>query len=63
MQELSEMKSVENKANESYPCLFPVSTDDIEVGKLTRRRKLENQKHDKGRRFSKPNKNIEKNKV
>ena len=63
MQDLSEMKNVQNKANESYSCLFSVSTDDIEGEKFTRKRKLENQKRNKRRRFSMRNKNIEKNKV
>ena len=58
MQELSELKNVENKANEPYPCLFSVSTDDIEGGKFIRKRKLENQKRNKRRRFSERNKNI-----
>ena len=62
MQELSEMKKVQNKTNEPYPCLFSVSTDDIEGGKFIRKRKLENQKRNKRRRFSKRNKNIEKTK-
>ena len=61
MQELSDMKNVQNlKANEPYPCLFSVSTDDIEGGKFIRKRKLENQKRNKRRRFSERNKNIEK---
>ena len=63
MQELSEMKNVQKKVNESYPCLFSVSTDDIEGGggTFTRKSKLENQKRNKRRirRFSKRNKNIE----
>ena len=63
MQELSEMKNVQNKANESYPCLFSVSTDHNEGGKFIRKRKLENQKRNKRRKFNKRNKNIEKNKV
>ena len=63
MQELSQKKHVQNKANESYPCLFSVSTDDIERGKFIRKRKLENQKRNKRRRFSKQNKNIEKIKL
>ena len=63
MQELSEMKNVQNKANESYPCLFSVSTDDNEGAKFIRKRKLENQKRNKRRKFNKRDKNIEKNKV
>jgi len=55
MQELSEIKNVQNKVNESYPCLFSVSTRDIEGGKFVRKRKLENQKRNKRRRFSKRN--------
>ena len=62
MQDLSEIKNVQNKANESNPCLFSLSTDDIEGGKFTRKRKLENQKRHKRRRFSMRNKNIEKTK-
>ena len=55
MQDLWEMINVQNKANESYSCLFSVSTDDIEEGKFTRERKLENQKRNKRRTFSKQN--------
>ena len=55
MPELSEMKNVQNKANELYPCLFCVSTDDIQGVQFTRKRKLENQKRNKRRRFSKRN--------
>ena len=62
MQEFSDMKNVQNKANEPYPCLFSESTDDIEGGKFITKRKLENQKRNKRRRFSKRNKNIEKTK-
>ena len=41
---------------------FSVSRRDIEGGKFVRKRKLENQKRNKRRRFSKRNKNIEKTK-
>ena len=53
IQELSEVKNVQKKVIESYPCLFSVSADDIEVRKFIR-------KCNKQRRFSKPNKNAEK---
>ena len=36
MLELSEIKNVQNKVNESYPCLFSVSTRDIEGGKFVK---------------------------